>query len=283
MITEFLQTTKVKAKEVFLSLPAPYVFSTNFLVPDIPEKSLPQVIRFESQKQIPLSLEEVELQYRYLHFEVENQPRQWLVYLVGIPKNYLERLRATVDLAKLKLAGYSSEYFNLEVYFKDRLGTFVVVDLGHSYSFLVVIQNGKVIYGNKLKIRGYDLLDTVMNLTNFSEEETLDLVYKKGFRFPPEEKELQDVVNNFLNNIVNILPSEIEKIENSFFLKVDKIYWTGGLSILPGFKEEMFSRLNKYQQELLLPYEIFKGEKLMNLGDKATIFSQALAVISQKL
>jgi len=79
------------------------------------------------------------------------------------------------------------------------------------------------------------------------------------------------------------LTSEIEKIENSFFLKVDKIYWTGGLSILPGFKEEMLSILSKYQQELLLPYEIFKGEKFMNLGDKATIFSQALAVVLRKL
>jgi len=179
MITEFLQAAKVKAKEVVLSLPAPYVFSVNFLVPDIPEKSLPQVIRFESQKQIPLSLEEIELEYRYFHFEVENQPRQWLVYLVGTPKNYLSKLRTIVDLAKLKLVGYSSEYFNLEPYFQNRLGTFAVVDLGHSYSLLVLIKNGKVIYGNKLKIGGYDLLNMVMNLTNFSEEETLDLIYKK--------------------------------------------------------------------------------------------------------
>jgi len=283
IITEFFQTAKVKAKEVVLSLPAPYVFSVNFLVPDIPEKSLPQVIRFESQKQIPLSLEEIELEYRYLHFEVENQSRQWLVYLVGIPRSYLTKLKTIVDLAKLKLVGYSSEYFNFEPYFQNRLGTFVVVDVGHSYSLLVLIKNGKVIYGNKLKIRGYDLLDMVMNLTNFSEEETLDLIYKKGFRFSPEEKELQYVVNNFLNNITNVLPSEIEKIENSFFLKVDKIYWTGGITILPNFREEMFSRLSKYQQEILLPYEIFKGEKFMNLGDKATIFSQALAVVLRKL
>ena len=70
MISEFLQASNAKAKEVILSLPATYIFSVNFLVPDVPEKSLPQIIRFESQKQIPLGLEEIELEYRYFRFEV---------------------------------------------------------------------------------------------------------------------------------------------------------------------------------------------------------------------
>jgi Tfp pilus assembly PilM family ATPase len=283
MITEFLQATKSKVSEAVLSLPAPYVFSANFLVPDVPEKSLPQVIRFESQKQVPLNLEEIELEYRYLYFDVENQPRQWLVYLVAIPKNYISKLKTITDFAKLKLIGYGSEYFNFEPYFQKQLGTFAVVDFGHSYSILVLIKNGKVIYGNKLKIRGYDLLDSVMNLTNYSEEETLNLVYKKGFRFPPEEKEAQGIINNFLDTINSILISEIEKIENSFFMKIEKIYFTGGLSILPGFKEEMLSRLGKYQQEILLPYDIFKGEKFMVLGDKGTIFTHSLASVLIKL
>jgi Tfp pilus assembly PilM family ATPase len=283
MLSEFLQASKVKAKEVILSIPAPYVFSVNFLVPDIPEKSLPQVIRFESQKQLPLGLEEIEIEYRYFRFETENQLRQWLVYLVATPKSYLKRLQSVAEIAKLKLIGYSSEYFSLEPYFRGHLGNYAIIDLGHSYSLLILIKNGQVIYGNKLKIRGYDFLDTVYNLTKYSEEETLDLIYKKGFRFLPEEKELYELANNFLNNIVNLLPSEIERLENNFFLKIDKIYWTGGISILPGFKEEMLKRLSKYQQEILLPYELFKGEKFANLKEKSTIFSHALGVIFRKL
>jgi type IV pilus assembly protein PilM len=283
MLSEFLQASKIKAREVILSIPAPYVFAVNFLVPDVPEKSLPQIIRFESQKQIPLGLEEIEVEYRYFHFETENQPKQWLVYLVATPKNYLKKLQSIAEIAKLKLVGYSSEYFNLEPYFKNRLGTYAVIDLGHSYSLLVLIRNGKVIYGNKIKIRGYDFLDTVMNLINYSEEETLNLIYQKGFLFSPEEKELQNLANNFLNEIVAFIPSEIERLENSFLFKIDKIYWTGGISILPGFKEKMLQLLSKYQQEILLPYEIFQGEKFVNLKEKGTIFSQALGVVFKKL
>jgi len=283
MINEFLQASKVKAREVILSIPSPYVFSINFLVPDVPEKSLPQIIRFESQKQIPLSLDEIEIEYSYLHIEVENQSKQWLICLVATPKSYLKRLQSITEIAKLKLIGYSSEYFNLEPYFKDHLGTYAIVDFGHSYSLLIIIKNGKTIYGNKLKIRGYDFLDSVSKLINYSEEETLDLIYQKGFRFLPEEKELQDLSGNFLNNIAGLINDEVEKVENNFFLKIDKIYWTGGLSILPGFKEKMLQYLNKRQQEILSPYELFKGKKFVNLKEKGTIFSQALGVVFRKL
>lgn len=283
MINEFLEVSKAKAKEAFLSIPAPYVFSVNFLVPDIPEKSLPQVIRFEAQKQVPLDLTDIELEYRYFSFETENRSKQWLVYLVATPKNYLKKLFSIAEIAKIKLAGYSSEYFNLEQYFQNRLGTYVVLDIGHSYSILVLVKNGKVIYGNKLKIRGYDYLDIIMNLANFSEEDTLNLVYKKGFNFLPEEKEFRDLSNNFLNNLANLVLPEIERIENSFFLKIDKIYWTGGVSILSGFKEEMLSRLSQYQQEILLLDEFCRGEKFIDLKEKGTIFSQALGVVFRKL
>jgi type IV pilus assembly protein PilM len=283
ILKEFLKTSNIRTKEVILSIPISYVFPVNFLTPDVPVKSLSQIIRFEAQKQIPLSLEEIELEYSYFRFEIENQPKQWLVYLVAIPKSYIKRLQSISEISKLKLINYGSEYFNLEPYFKNHLGTYVVIDIGHSYSFLVLVQNGKVIYGNKLRIRGYDYLDLVSNLTNYSEEDSLNLIYKKGFLFAPEEKELNGLSESFLNNIVGSISIEIEKLENNFYVKIDKIYWTGGLSILPGFKEEMLSKLSKYQQEILLPYELFKGEKFVNLKEKGTIFSHALGVVFRKL
>jgi type IV pilus assembly protein PilM len=283
MISEFISVSKVKAKEAVLNIPAPYVFSVNITVPNIPEKSLPQIIRFESQRQIPLGLEEIELDYRYVNFETETQFRQWLVYLVATPKNYLEKIKTILDIAKLKFGGYYPEYLAFETYFKNRTGVQAVIDLGHSYSVLSLIKDGKVIFGNRLKIRGYDWLDSVMRLTNYSEEEVLNFVYKKGFYFTPEEKELKELADNFLNITAEIISRELEKIENSFLLRIDKVYWTGGLSILPGFKEKIASRLFKYQQEVLLPTGLFRGDKFMGLKERGTIFSQALGVAFQKL
>ncbi len=283
LIKEFLKTAKAKANHVIFNVPTPYVFATSFLVPYIPEKSLPQVVRFESQKQIPLSLEEIEIEFRYIEIQPENQAKQWLVFLAAVPKSYLQKLENVASLIKLKFSGYGIEYFNLEPYFWGRTGNFVVFDLGHSYSTLHLIKNGVTIYGNKLKIRGYDYLDSIMKITQYSEEEVLSLISKRGFLFNPEEKELKYLAENFLNNLSGMIQAEIEKLENNFLLKIDKIYWSGGIPLIPGFKEGVLHRLSQYQQEILLPSEIVKGDKFKLLKEKSAIFSQPVGLLFRKL
>lgn len=283
ILKDFLKETKMQAKEVIFNIPAPYIFPTSFLVPNIPEKSLPQVIRFESQKQIPLSLEEIEIEYRYLQVERENQVKEWLVFLAAVPKSYLKKLENISLLTKLKLAGYGLEYLNLEPYFWQEVGNFAVVDFGHSYSTLNLVKEGKIIYANKLKLRGYDFLDSIMNLTQYSENQVLDLVLKRGFLFNPEERELKISAENFLNNIGSILEAEFNRLENNFLLKIEKIYWAGGLCLLAGFKEEMMNRFSRYQQEILLPNNFVEGEKFKLLKEKSTIFSQGVGIMLRKL
>ncbi|MCS7200893.1 MAG: pilus assembly protein PilM [Patescibacteria group bacterium] len=282
IINEFIKEGRVRAKDVVLNVLAPYVFPINFWIPNIPEKSLPQVIRFESQKQIPLGLDEIEIEYRYLQTEME-QTKQWLIFLTGTPKNYLRKIETIINLLHLNLKSYGIEYFNYEPYFKNILGNFVIIDLGHAYSTLSLVRNSKIIYGAKLKIRGYDFLDSLINLTKNPETEILDLVAKKGFSFSPEERDFRYLTNNFLTHMSNLIQAEIEKLEDGFYIKIDKIFWTGGLSILPGFKSEMLTRLSKYQQDLLLPFSLFSGDKFSALKDRATIFSQVLGVVYRKL
>lgn len=282
VLRDFIKETKMQAKNVFFNVPAPYIFSSTFFVPNIPEKNLPQVIRFESQKQIPLSLDEIEIEYSYLQTENENQLKQWLVFLSAVPKSHFKKIENLCSLTNLKFGGYSFEHFNIEPYFWKKSGNFIIVDLGHSYSSLVLLKEGKIIYVDKLKIRGYDFLDSIMNLTNYPENQVLDLVLDRGFNFNPEEKELKDLVNNFLNSISSTVENEIHKLENNFLLNIEKIYWTGGLCILKGFKEKIIEKLSSYQNEILSPSDFVVGEKFQLLKEKSTIFSQAVGILMRK-
>lgn len=282
ILNDFLKQTKMKANQVFFSVPIPYVFSTNFLVPFIPENSLFNVIRFESQRQLPLSLDEIEFEYRYFPFETQDL-KQWLIFIAAVSKNYLKKIKTISELTKLKLAGYGIEYFSFEPYFLGKIGNFLVIDLGHTHSTLTLISNQKVIYGNKIKIQGLDLLNSLMNLTQYPDEQVLELIQKRGFLFTPEEKEIQFLVESFLDNLAALTENEINRLENVFYLKIDKIFFTGGLSILPGFQEKILAKLAKYQQEILQPGEIVQGEKFSQLKEKATIFIPALGVILRKL
>ncbi len=283
LLTDFLKNSNIKTKEAVFNIQAPYVFPINFFVPLIPEKNLPQVIRFETQKQVPFSLEEIEIEYRYQEFQIENQQKRWLVFMSVVPKNYIKKVESICNLAKLKFLGYGSEYLNFEPFFVGKLGNIVVFDLGHSYSTIYLFKDGKIAYANKISIKGYDVLDFLLNATNLPEDKVLDLFYEKGFAFPPEEKEMRQIVLQFLNNFLNIARSEIERLENMFLLRIEKIFWTGGLTVLPGFKEEMLNRFPNYEQEILIPTEIFGGDKFVQLGEHTTLLSQPLGVVFRKI
>lgn len=282
ILNEFFKEAKINAKQAFFNIPIPYVFSTNFLIPFIPENSLLNVVRFESQRQLPLSLEEIEFEFRYIPFETQ-ELKNWLIFLTAVSKNYLKKIQTISELSKFKFAGYGIEYLNFEPYFLGKTGNFIIVDLGHSYSTLILIKNQKVISGTKIKNQGLDYLKSIMNLTQYNQEKVLDLIKEKGFLFLPEERELKSLSESFLDDLASSVNNEILKLENTFYLRVDKIFWTGGLSILPGFQEKMLAKLSKFQQDILQPQGIVEGEKFLSLREKTTIFTPALGLVLRKL
>lgn len=282
ILKEFFQESKIKAKEAFFNITVPYVFSTNFFIPHIPESSIFNVVRFESQAQLPLSLNEIELEYRYFPFETQDL-KQWLIFIAATAKNYLKKIETISKLANLKFSDFSIEYFNFEPYFLNKTGNFLIIDLGHSYSSLTIISNQKVFYATRIKTQGLEFLNRIIELTQYPDEEALNLIKERGFLFNYEEKELNSLTENFLNEIASLIEEQITTIENSFYLKIDKIFWTGGLSILAGFLEKMLSKISKYQQEVLQPAFAVNGEKFSELKEKSTIFTHALGVVLRKL
>lgn len=282
IIDSFLKESKMKTKKAFFNVLSPYVFYSNFLIPNIPEKSLPQVIKFESQKQVPLPLDEVEIEYRYLQFETEDN-KQWLVFLSAIPKNYLKKLENLARLSQLKNLGHSPEQFNLEPYFASKPGIYLIVDFGHSLSSVFLVKEGKVIYANKLRIKIYDLIGSIIKILQFSEEDVFDFLKKTGFLINPEDQEVKYLIDDFVNNFTRSIQEEILKIENNFLLRIEKIYWTGGGCLFPGFEEVLLPKLSNYQQEILSLTNFVLGEKFLSLKEKTTIFSQAVGLLLRKV
>lgn len=283
ILKNFLKDAKIYTKNVYLNINAPYIFPASFIIPNVPEKNLPQVVRYESQKQIPISIDEVETEFRYSPLELENKQKSWLIFLSAVSKSYLKKLENLASLLKLKFTGYSFEYFNFENYFSKTNGNFVVIDIGHSYSTFNLIKDGVAIYGNKLKLRGYDYLTSIINLTNYPEKDALNFIIKRGLLFSPEEKELAINAENFLKNVGSITENEIKKVENSFLLRINKIYWTGGICLLNGFKEKIMKILPNYQQEIFVTSDFVEGEKFKLLKERSTIFSQAAGVLIKKI
>ncbi len=283
ILRNFIKEAKIQTNQIFVSVPAPYVFPVNFLIPNIPSKNIPQVIKFEAQKQIPLALEEIEIEYNYLEIEKENKHKEYLVFLTAIPKNYIQRIENIAKLSKLRLDGYSSEYLNLEPYFWQAVGNYGIIDLGHSYSIISLVKDGRLIFSNRLKLRGFDYLSMIHDLTKYPEDKVLEFVQAKGFIFNPEEVEIKSMAQTFLDNLYSVIINEIKNLEDKFLMKINKIYLTGGVCLLPGFKEAMLQRFQEISFEILSPANFVEGNKFKRLEEKSCLFSQAIGILMKKL
>lgn len=278
IIKSFIKEADIKSKNTYFVINAPHIFPVDFLIPPVGEKNIPQIVKFEAQKQIPLGLEEIETEYRYIHFESESE-KKWLVFLCGVPKSYLRKIESIAELSNLKYNGTGMEYFNFEPFLNREVEDSIVIDLGHSYSTLSLFRDGRVIYGNQLKIRGYDLISLFQGILQLPLEDTINFIKKRGFLFNPEEKELKDLAESFSVNIEKTIKGEIEKLENNFLLRVKKIYWTGGLSILPGFGEKVINKFQGFQTQIIDVSKFVSGEKFKKLGEKSSIFAQAVGLL----
>ncbi|WP_253198886.1 ParM/StbA family protein [Clostridium estertheticum] len=124
--------------------------------------------------------------------------------------------------------GYSS-YFSLSK--EQKMGDICIIDCGSRTINLSILENGKVVKLQTIKLGSYDLYTKIKNIENkdYSEEDIQRLIDNKIITVDPKEYVL------FLSNILN----SIKPYAN---LNTYKVYWTGGTSLM----------LKEYIKQLLL-------------------------------
>ncbi|WAG61264.1 ParM/StbA family protein [Clostridium estertheticum] len=114
--------------------------------------------------------------------------------------------------------GYSS-YFSLSK--EQKMGDICIIDCGSRTINLSIIENGKVVKLQTIKLGSYDLYTKIKNIENkdYSEEDIQRLIDNKIITVEEKEYTL------FLSNILN----SIKPYAN---LNTYKVYWTGGTSLM---------------------------------------------------
>lgn len=114
--------------------------------------------------------------------------------------------------------GYSS-YFSLEV--EQRKGDVCIIDCGSRTINIAILENGKVVKLQTIKLGSYDFYTKIKNIENkdYTEEDIQRLIDNKIITVDSKEYKL------FLSNILNA----IKPYAN---LNTYKVYWTGGTSLM---------------------------------------------------
>ena len=102
-----------KDKRIAFSIPDFSTFFTNFTLPPMNEKEIPQAIEFEARHHIPLSLSEVTFDWQVLEKKKSFPGLALKILLVAVPNKILSAYQRMAKLARVELKGMEAEVFGL--------------------------------------------------------------------------------------------------------------------------------------------------------------------------
>jgi len=254
LLKELFLKMKPKVKDCYMALPSFTGFAVLVEFPLMTEKELAQAIKFQASQYIPMTLQEMTLDWQ-IESKTENKT---LVLLIAIPTDIIKRYVKTAELAKINLKGLELENVSLAHLFSKKFQEpFVLVDIGGRATSISVIDKGILISTYNIDTAGGDLtqvIATALGINPFRAEE-IKKSYGLNISLRGEVR-----LMNLIVPLLDVIKREIEKSINNYYLKtkrkVEKVVLTGGGANLIGIDEY-------YAKQLLMP--VIKGNPF-NLG-----------------
>jgi len=167
LIKNILFEAKIKTKKAVISLPIFSSFSVLITLPDLPDKELVASIPFEVKKYIPVSMEEVVLDWSIVK-KLENVQtvtsdlkktavKKNEILVIAVPREIINKYVQVVKLVGLELLSLEHESFSLaRVLIGNDPETYLIVDIGSHGSSVIVVDGGFVVLNHILEKNNSD-------------------------------------------------------------------------------------------------------------------------------
>ena len=247
-----LREAGIHERNIALILPFASSFSKIFKIPPIEPKEIKKAINFEIRKYLPGKAEDFLCQWEIFKFH-DDPKENWSVFLLGFPKNFLEKYHKIINLQKLKIKEIYFENFCLPKLI-DLPEWIALVDFAHLNSILSFAYKGQIKWAKTLSLTGQRLTSLYSNVLSLDFLRAENFKETFGIKLGPENQDLQKSVFSFLNNFLIEIEKEIVEFEKNYGVSVERIYFYGGNSTLKGIGEYFASFFNQRKVFLLNPF-----------------------------
>ncbi|MDO8582290.1 MAG: pilus assembly protein PilM [bacterium] len=266
MIRELRRQSGAQATTVIASLPTFSVFSSIITLPETPKKELPNAIRWEAKKLIPLPLEDMMLNWEILpdSFLTEKaggqtpkttdavtaspvivsqeKKKSIAVLITAAQKKLVEQYVGIFKAAGLTLQSLETEAFAIvrSLVGGDR-STIMVVDIGARNTDLSIIDGGIPVLNRSMEFGGNTFTDAIEKTTKLSWNHAEQLK-RDVSRLATQEmiKALEPLFAPLVNEVHYTLG--LYQTRNGS--RIEKIILTGGSGLLFNLAQYMTSRFN---------------------------------------
>ncbi len=291
-LLKIINEAGITAKETTISIPISSAFSSIMELPDIPENEISEAVNYEARQYIPLPLDEVVFDWSIVNKETaeENldkqdtslkQNKKITVLLVAIPREITKKYTDIIKQTDLRLVALETESFSLA---RSLVGNnkeaSMIVDIGNKTTSIIVVKNGSVLESHSTPgAGGEEITKMISHGFNIDFNRAEALKRDVGLTFDGPQKKVSEIALP----IVNILTSEIKKVNDSYFNRnkknINKIIISGSSASLPGLIS-YFSKELSIAVEIASPWKNIAYDKVLSkkLNQISTSFSVAVGL-----
>lgn len=258
-IREALQEAKIKTRNCAIAIPDFLTFFTTFNLPPMSKEELPEAVKIEARKYVPLPIKEVTVDWQIIDRGKEGQ-NQLTILCVAVPNEIIAKCRQIALLANLKLLVLEAEIFGLVRALtkkEDRLTG--LIDMGTRSTTCSVVENGVLKIYHSLNFSGNSLTEKIAQQLEIDWELAEKIKKCWGLsNFPIFwSTEMKSFFSNIISSSLVPMLEEIKKVFSHPYLKkrgeIDKIILAGGIGLIPGMLP-FFQNYFKTEVEIANPF-----------------------------
>lgn len=282
-IKKLLSAAKIEEKEVVAALPESKVFTR--VIDDLPylaDAELPSAIKYASEEFIPMSMNDVNLNWQILYRDKENKGRT-IVFVVASPKNLINKYLKVFTMADLKPLALETEIIagtRALVGNNPFSPTTLVIQMGSTTTDFAVVSKGIILLTRSISTGGNSLTRAIGQQFSFESMQAEE--YKKVYGLVAEQLEGQ--VFKTIKPIIDIVLDETRRVIQAYQIKnpsnpIKRVVLSGGGAKLPGLVIYFANGLGLEVQEADPWYFVAKEKSLTNqLAQEAALYSVAVGL-----
>lgn len=232
-LKDMVSRNNIKTREVACALSSYSVISKKVTMPFLREEELETSISVEVESVIPFPLKDIYYSY-YVIGVAEDKQDMMEVQVVAAKKEIIDGYIAAFNMAGLNLQLMDVDIFCLtnliETIYAPQDSSVVVADIGASVTNIAIVKGDRIEFTREILVGGQYLTSQIEKSTTLTRKEA-EAKKLSG------DGEVSYLFEDFIYNI----SSEISKTINFYTStktreRIDKVYLTGGTSLLPGLK-----------------------------------------------
>ncbi len=246
-IRDILRESKTTTVNCGAALPLSSSLITFINIPPVPEKQIGDIVAIEARKYIPVSLNEVLLDYSLIPKEetyitddesTKTEKQGQNVLVVAIHNDYIKEYQSIMSGSGLVPSFYEIEIFSsIRAVIDQGVGTSMIIDMGARSIKLYIVERGMLRSSHIINKGSQDITMALSKAMSISVSEAETLKRSIGLIGGPEYKELSEIITVNLDYMFYEANTALQNYQKKYSKNVSKVILTGGGVLLKGLTE----------------------------------------------